>query len=191
MALNEGSYGLDRFDRIDSSVLAEFSCGKPHLDSFLKSRAEFFHQEHLATAWIVFHRDIDYPVGYFTLHNDSLELTSSEEGDLGLSDHAELKRFPAITIGRLAVDKRLHRTGCSDQVMRLAMSVVMRSIVDRISAARILVVDADNESRVLKFYERHGFQRSDWADKQAKHQGGRQGRSSIKMLRDILTPLAP
>ena len=137
-------YGLAEVTEIAPDTLALFSCGKTHLDHFLRDRAEFMHQEYLATVWVVLHRDLPHPVGYFTLHNDSLELMGSEEGNLGLRDNADLKRFPAIVIGRLAVDYRLHGSGVSKVVMQLALSLIQSSILSRLSAARLIVVDADN-----------------------------------------------
>lgn len=181
-------YGLAQVTDIAPDTLALFSCGKTHLDHFLRDRAEFMHQEYLATVWVVLHRDLPHPVAYFTLHNDSLELMGSEEINLGLRDNADLKRFPAIVIGRLAVDFRLHGTGVSKVVMQLALSLIQSSISSRLSAARLIVVDADNDPKVLHFYQRNGFETSLWADKQAMHQNGkRTTRTTVKMLRDILT----
>lgn len=135
---------------------------------------------------MVLHRDFPSPVGYFTFNNDALELTDSEELEHGLPDHAGLKRFPAICIGRLAVDQQLHGSGASAEVMRLAFGLVAGGQVSP-STARILVVNADNDPKVLGYYERHGFIRSGWAEKQAIHQGGkRQQRQTIKMLRDSM-----
>lgn len=183
-----GGYGLLPVTEVPLDLLSGFSCGKPHLDEFLTERAEFFHREHLGFCWVVLHRDWTGPVGYFTLHNEAVELIDHEESDLGLSDYSGLKRFPAICIGRLAVDERLQGTGASDQLMTLVFGLMAGESLQP-SAARILVVDADNDPKVLRYYERNGFARSQWADKQAAHQGSkRQPRATIKMLRDILLP---
>jgi ribosomal protein S18 acetylase RimI-like enzyme len=183
-SLERHGYGLVPVTELDSGLLVEFSCGKPHLDDFLRDKARFFHADRLGLCWVVLHKDFPTLVGYFTLNNDSLELTTSEEGDLGLQDHSGLKRFPAICIGRLAVDRRLQGMGVGAEVMRLAIGLIADSSAP--SAARIVVVDADNDPKVLRYYERHGFLRSAWAEKQAVHQGGKQQRPTIKMLRDIV-----
>lgn len=180
-------YGLLPVVDVPKEYFANFSCGKPHLDAFLVERAEFFHKERLGHTWIVVHSDCDAAVAYFSLNNDSLELNSSEEADLGLTDEASLKRFPAVNIGRLAVDSKYHNTGVSDQVIRLALDQILGDS-EVPSAARLVVVDADNDEKVIRYYERNGFVRSLWAEKQALHQGGKRLRPSIKMLRDILLP---
>lgn len=187
-ALPSDGYGLLPVTEISPALLERFTCGKPRLDAFLQDRATFFHRERLGFTWVVMHEQCADVVAYFTLSNDSLTLTSSEEDELGLSDHAELPRFPAVNIGRLAVAAVFHKTGFSDQVMRLALDEVLGD-GNLSTAARLVVLDADNDESVLRYYERHGFVRSLWADKQATHQGSkRQPRTTIKMLRDILLP---
>jgi predicted GNAT family N-acyltransferase len=186
--LSADGYGLLPVTEIPLDLLNGFTCGKPRLDAFLHDRAVFFHRERLGFTWVVVHDQCADVVAYFTLSNDALTLTSSEEDELGLTDHAELQRFPAVNIGRLAVAAQFHQSGVSGQVMRLALDAVQGD-ASLSTAARLVVVDADNDEAVLRYYERHGFVRSLWADKQATHQGGkRQTRATIKMLRDILVP---
>jgi predicted GNAT family N-acyltransferase len=186
-ALDSTGFGLLPVTEVDPGLLQSFQCGKPHLDLFLQERAPLFHVERLCYAWVVVHADCATPVAYFTLNNDALELATSKETDLGLQDHVGLTRFPAVNIGRLAVDQTFHKTGVSQQVMALALDQI-RGVSSVPSAARLVVVDAANEASVIRYYERHGFLKSLWAEKQALHQGGKKNRTTIKMLRDILVP---
>lgn len=186
-ALGSAGFGLLPVTEVEPDLLQSLNCGKPHLDVFFQEGALLFHRERLGYAWVVMHTDCATPVAYFTLNNDALELTTSEEADLGLQDHVTLKRFPAVNIGRLAVDREFHRTGVSNQVMTLALDQILGDS-SMASAARLVVVDADNEPDVIRYYERNGFLKSLWAEKQALHQGGKKQRHTIKMLRDILVP---
>lgn len=189
VVLDADGYGLVAVTEVDPTVLDTFSCGKRHLDEFLTQRAAFFHKEWLGFVWIVLHRDMDYPIGYFSLNNEALELSDAEETNLGMSDYSGLKRFPAIMMGRLAVDTRLQGSGASTQLMHMALDMIGgRLATSPLSAARLVIVDADNDPKVLRYYEKHGFERSSWADKQATHQGGKKSRATVKMLRDILQP---
>lgn len=184
--LSPDGYGLLPVTDIAADLLEGFDCAKPRLNAFIRDKASFFHRERLGFTWVVVHEDCPNVVAYFTLSNDAVTLTSSEEADLGLADHADLQRFPAVNIGRLAVSANFHQTGVSDHVMRLALDAI-RGDASLSTAARLVVVDADNDDRVLRYYQRHGFTISLWADKQALHQGSkRQPRATIKMLRDIL-----
>lgn len=185
--LSPDGYGLLAVTDIAPALLAQFQCGNARLEAFLVDKAAFFHRERLGFCWVVMHRDRPTPVGYFTLNNDAVQLSTSEEGGLGLSDSPELPRFPAVNIGRLAVATELQGHGVSAQVMALALDEI-RGDINLSSAARLVVVDADNTAKVLRYYTRHGFVVSLWAEKQADHQGGKKPRTTIKMLRDILAP---
>jgi len=60
------------------------------------AKAQDFHRERLGLTTVVFHRDQpNRVVGYFTLANDALPLTTSEQGELGLHDIVSLKAYPA------------------------------------------------------------------------------------------------
>lgn len=185
MPLDSAGFGLLPVIEVDAEILQPFDCGKPQLNQFLHERARFMHTARLGYVWVVMHAECATPVAYFTLNNDALELMDSEELDLSLTDHAELKRFPAVNIGRLALDKQFHGSGASDQVIRLALDQITGG-ASAPSAARLVVVDAANDHKVIRYYERNGFVKSLWAEKQALHQGGKKPRPTIKMLRDIL-----
>ena len=53
-------------------------------------------------------------------------------------------------------------------ILNLAMDQMLMD--GATSAARIAVVDADNEEAVIRFHERNGFVTSLWAERQATHQ---------------------
>ncbi len=59
-----------------------------------------------------------------------------------------------------------------------------------LSAARLIVVDADNDEAVLGFYEALGFERSLWAEEMARnHTKKRAKPQTIKMHRDVFKGL--
>lgn len=189
MPLAEEGYGLLPIVEVFPEALTGFDCGKPHLNEFLVSAASHFHRERLGLTSVVFHRDLaGRVIGYFTLANDSLPLTTSEQGELGLHDGIVLKAYPAVKLGRLAVASDLHGQGIGEQVMDLVHGEILDSA--SLSAARLVILDADNDPRVVRFYRKLGYQESLWAEKQAiKVAGAKQGgpASTIKMIRDILS----
>lgn len=178
-------YGFLAIPEIATDVLSCFTCGKPRLDDFLKETALALHKARLGFTNVVFHQDFEGPVGYFTLSNDSIPLNDSEKFDLGLEVDVTLSAFPAVKIGRLAVHKELQDHGVGAQVMDLVFGEIIDS--GSLSAGRLVVVDADNDEKVLHFYKKLGFERSLWAEQQARNHG-KKGRpvSTIKMHRDIL-----
>ncbi len=59
-----------------------------------------------------------------------------------------------------------------------------------LSAARLIVVDADNDEAVLGFYRKLGFEVSLWAEEMAKnHTKKRTQPATIKMHRDVFKDL--
>lgn len=189
MSLPLDGYGLLPVTDAPPSLLSRFTCGKCQLDDFLTGKAPFFHRARLGLTSVVMHAQAgDSILGYFTLSNDSIKLVASEEFDLGLEDKSDLSHFPSVKIGRLAVTTSRQGQGVGSSILRLAMDQMLLN--SAASAARIAVVDADNDEVVISFYRRNGFVVSQWAEKQAAHQGGKaQRRSTVTMLRDILGPL--
>jgi hypothetical protein len=116
---------------------------------------------------VVFHQQFEGPVGYFTLANDAIKLNDSEKFELGFGEHIELAAFPAVKIGRLAVHQDLHRKGVGVALMTLLLGDILNTA--GLSAARLIVVDADNDDAVLRFYEKLGFETSLWAEEMAKN----------------------
>ncbi|MBK1714634.1 GNAT family N-acetyltransferase [Rubrivivax gelatinosus] len=188
MALAGNGYGLLPVVEVAHQVLAAFDCGKPHLNAFLQESAQL-HRERLGLTTVVFHRDVpERVVGYFTLSNDALPLTTSEVGELGLQDSVQLSAYPAVKLGRLAVTSDLQGCGVGKQVIGLVHGEILDST--SLSAARLVIVDADNEQRVVQFYERMGYRRSLWAERKAQTSGPRKAvtQQTVKMARDILAP---
>lgn len=185
MALADDGFGLMPVVDIDADLLAGFDCGKDHLNEFL-TNAPNFHRIRLGSTTVVFHQDLpDRIVGYFTLSNDSLPLKTSEQTDLGLIEH-DLKAYPAVKLGRLAVAKDLQGQGIGQQIMRLVHGEILDS--DSPSAARLVILDADNDLPVVRFYDKLGYQTSLWAEEQAAaHRAKKAGTPrTVKMIGDIL-----
>lgn len=119
-------YGYLAIPEVDRGVLSSFCCGKPHLDKFLKNTALALHESRLGFTSVVFHQQVDGPVGFFTLANDAIPLNESEKFELRLHDDITLNSFPAVKIGRLyggrpvqvipairaALYFPIHRIGC-------------------------------------------------------------------------------
>ena len=187
MPLAEDGFGLLAVEDIDPLALADFRCGKDHLDAFLTQQALQWHVKRLGFTSVVLHRDFDGVVGYFTLANDALPLSTSEQYEL--EPDVQLGAYPAVKLGRLAVNLALQGQGVGGQIMDLVHGEVMDAV--SLSAARLVILDADNsqDDRVVEFYARLGYQKSLWAENQAKNHGGKPkgGRpATIKMIRDLL-----
>lgn len=184
MLASEG-YGYLPIPEVDQIALESFTCGKPHLDGFLAGSALELHTHRLGFTSVVFHQDFDGPVGYFTLQNDGVPLEASEKMELGYADYISLPAFPAVKIGRLAVHEMLQGQGVGSHIIALIIGEILD--LSTFSAARLLVVDADNDECVLNFYRGLGFERSLWAQNQLQKHAKKNVRPpTIKLLRDVL-----
>lgn len=163
--------------------LKKFSCGNQSLDVFLQEKAHELHLDHLSHTNLLFHEDFGGLVGYITLSNDSIPLKVSEVGDLGLAYQTDLQSYPAVKIGRLAVHADLQRKGVGARLLDLAIGEVIG--VQTVAAARLMITDAVNDPKVIRFYGQHGFLESFWATDQARKHGKGKDRATIKMIRDI------
>lgn len=188
MALRDGAFGLLPVVEAEPAALATFTCGKAHLDSFLAESSTGIHLARLGLTTVVFHADLpDKLVGYFTLSNDGIPLTPTEQFEFGLSDHATLTSYPAVKLGRLAIAQDLQRRWIGAQLMDLVFGEILDS--NSLSATRLVIVDADNNSDVVAFYRGRGFVHSLWAERQTRNHapGGRsRPQANVKMLKDIL-----
>lgn len=185
MPLAGDGYGLLSIADVDPPLLAGFTCGKEHLDEFLRTEALTLHKQRLGFTSVVFHRDLAGPVAYFTLAHDAIGLRDSERFELGLDPGPVW--IPAVKLCRLGVSSGLQSGGVGTAVVDLMFGQLLDARYP--SMARLMVVDADNEDRVIRFYERSGFERSLWAEDQATRAArGKtpQRPAAVKMLRDIL-----
>lgn len=132
-----GFSGLVSLHEVDERFLPwieRFTSGREKLDEYLKRSAKDQHDDHLSATSLIFHQDFEGVVGYITLANDCVQLTTFEEGELGLRDQYKLRTFPAVKICRLAVNVELHRQGIGDLIMNLALGQIIES--QKVCAAR-------------------------------------------------------
>lgn len=180
-------YGLLPIVETDPQAAGQFHCGKDHLDRYLRE-CRSAHTSRISHTTVAFHLDYAGIAGYYTLSNDSLKLKTSEVEEYGLSDFGDLASYPAVKIGRLAVAQELQGSGVGRQLLRFIKASIFES--QYASACRLLIVDADNDPNVLRFYESNGFEVSLWAEDQARNHAKRGARqATIKMVSDIMVPL--
>lgn len=140
-----------------------FSCNDHDLDEFFSKDAFFYDVELIGKtyAWV----DASDPrqiLGLITLANDSVKTTtlmSSARNRLqrSVSNAKRGINFPAVLIGRLGVS-----SACQGKGLNIGSQIIgyvkdwFRSS-DNKTGCRFIVVDAYNNERTLRFYERNGF----------------------------------
>ena len=104
--------------------------------------------------------DLTTIVACFTVSNDSIriyDLPSSRRNAMWKITNREkmLTRYPGVLIGRLAVAEEFGGKGIGSAVLRFIKMWFLDE--DNKTGCRFAIVDAKNESEVLRFYEKNNF----------------------------------
>ena len=138
-----------------------FNCGNADLDDFFMNDAKKYADELMGKTycWITECKPHKI-VALFTLVNDSIKTTY-----LGTSTKNRLNRpienpkrgrsYPAALIGRIGINSEFQGREIGSQLIEFIKDWFRAE--DNKTGCRFLVVDAYNNSRTIKFYERNGF----------------------------------
>ncbi len=173
MSSEEPSYNLIHktqmilYTKRVKEICVPFSCGNGQIENdlndFFKNDADLYREELLGKTYCFVTKEIPYRiVGLFTISNDSikttyLERSTSNRLNRSISNSKRGRSYPAVLIGRLAVDEHFQGGG------RLVGSQILQFLKEWFSdennktGCRFLVVDAHNHNRTLNFYEQNGF----------------------------------
>ena len=173
-----GDLILRRIAEISATDLQPFTCGSESLDEFLKEQALPFDQSGLTFTTVVFAEGTPTPVAYFSLSSDNLKLSNMEEMELGLNFQVPVKAFPAVKITRLAVASDFQSQRIGESLIELIEGLVFESAI----AARLITVDADNNDRTVRFYQRLNFVES------SVHAGNRQNEQAQRRDLNVQRP---
>lgn len=148
----------------DDSLLSSFDCGLPDITSFLLDDAIGYQREKMANTYL-FHNDKGKVLAFFSISNDCLNDLGESRGFtntvwnrlhrfLKLANEKRIRQYPAIKIGRLGVHKELHGSGIAYQLMDFIKGW---ALIDHKPACRLLILDAINHDKQLKYYDQNGF----------------------------------
>lgn len=138
--------------------LSEFCCGTgkddKELDSFLKEDALKQQNERANATYVTVLKGTDKVIGYVTILNDKLIVSTKEKGGMNIT--APYHEFPAVKVGRLAVDKSHTGRHIATTMLHYVRGLVLESS-EKIGC-RFLIVDAYPKS--VDFYIKKGFARN-------------------------------
>ena len=146
-----------------ASFCNPFSCVDEDLDDFFANVAPYYNTELLGKtyAWV----NTSNPrhiIGMITLANDSVKLKLMSSAALnrlqrGVVNTKRGINYPAVLIGRLGVSAEDRGKGLNigSQIIDYIKDWFRSS--DNKAGCRFIVVDAYNNHRTIKFYEKNGF----------------------------------
>ncbi len=150
---------------IKFSVLCEdhnccdFDCGIVDLNEFLVEDALPNQYINMSVTKIA-HIDTKI-IGYYSVLTDTLKKQNIQPGD-HISE-AAYSQYPAIKIGRLAVQKDMQQLGYGRYILRHA--IAYSTLLSEFVGCRFITVDSKNTEQALKFYTKNGFKEAKKGEK--------------------------
>lgn len=142
-----------RFERLSTHHNREvFESTDPELDAYFRHIARQDVRRRLSSVYVMDDADTELVAGYYTLSASSVPADRLPEDITRSLPHYQ--EFPAILIGRFAIDHRYQGMGRGGELLAAALRVALE-ITNTVGAAFVLV-DAKNEI-VQRFYERYTF----------------------------------
>jgi GNAT superfamily N-acetyltransferase len=137
-------------------VVESFDCADVDLNDFIATDAVQYRDQLLAVTYVI--KRGNSTLAFFSVSNDKVSREETISGKAFerframFSGGKKLRSYPAVKIGRLAVDKDCQKSGIGTAML----DYVKVLFVDRNkTGCRYITVDAYCKS--LQFYERNGF----------------------------------
>lgn len=142
---------------LDTTDGFEFDCGDKELNDFIIDDAVDYHKNQLAESYLL--KDDGQVIAYVTLLNDRVSFDSFDDKTAfnrfrkrHFSNAKRLKAYPAVKVGRLAVDQTLARKGYGSILLDFVKLLIS---LKRYSGCRFMIVDAYADA--IPFYKKNGF----------------------------------
>lgn len=142
---------------LDCSDMVEFECGDEELNDFITNDALDYHRSLLSESYLL--KEEGHLLAYVTILNDCLGIDSFDDKTSFnrfrrkyFVNTKRLRSYPAIKIGRLAVQQELSGRGYGSLLLDF---VKLLTSLKRFTGCRFLTVDAYNPA--VPFYEKNGF----------------------------------
>lgn len=141
-----------------NTIIKPFKCKEEDLNGFLFDDAKLFQKELLTVTYLLEDKKTQQTVAYFSLLADKIVFNPNEKGKWNklnreIPNSKRRKSYPAIKIGRLAVDDKYSGKGIG---RFLVDRIKYRFATDRIIGCRFITVDALESA--IPFYIKNGFQ---------------------------------
>jgi GNAT superfamily N-acetyltransferase len=130
---------------------SEFSCGKPSLDSFLRTVVSQYEKRRLGRTYVAIEPDQVRVAGYYTLAAGSFDVSC-----LPVAVRKKLPKhpIPTVHVGRLAVDMAFRGKRLGETLLFHALRTALE-LSDKLGAFAVDAWTLDDEARA--FYLKYGF----------------------------------
>ena len=152
---------LNLYDDKALSNCHPFDCGHTDLNDFFSNDSTNYMDQLLGKTYcFALNSDPKKVIVAFTVANDSIKTTylpqARKQSVQKLIPHAKVMRsYPAVLIGRFGVSKEVLRSGIGSEAIDFIKAWFINP--KNKTGCRYVVVDAYNEERPLRFYEKNHF----------------------------------
>lgn len=130
---------------------AAFSCGKPPLDEFIRSRVSQYEKRRLGKTYVAVLRGDKRVIGYYTLAAGAVAF---EHIPTAASRKLPKHPVPVVLLARLAVDQSAQGQKLGEGLLLDAL----QRVVDLAGGLGIHAVEVDAiDSHAARFYHKYGF----------------------------------
>jgi len=140
-----------------------FDCGNTDLNNFLIEDSKYNLKYLLSVTYVI--ENEDKTIAYFNVANDLLRISADSHKKFKSILRRKVKdkylyklfnytEFPAVKIGRLAVNKDFQCRGIGTQLIK---AITYSFINNNKTGCVFITVEALNNPRTINFYEKNGF----------------------------------
>jgi GNAT superfamily N-acetyltransferase len=130
---------------------AEFSCGRPTLDDFLRLRVTQYEKRGLGKTFVAVHPGAKAVIGYYTLAAGAVAF---EHLPSEVARKFPKHPVPVVLLARLAVDQSAQGKGLGETLL---LDALQRAL-DLSSGIGVYAIEVDAlDDQAAAFYQRYGF----------------------------------
>ena len=134
-----------------------FDCANKELNGFLFDDANNHAMQLLAITYVL--ESDDETIAYFSVLNDSIRLEDSNRSRFEkiikiIPFKKRYKSYPAVKVGRFAVSQKYQSQGIGSELMDYVKGYFLDN---NKTGCRFITLDAENNNRTIKFYQKNGF----------------------------------
>lgn len=148
---------LKQLQLSSDTIIKPFKCPEDDLNGFLFEDAKHFQKELMAVTYLLEDEQENLTAAYFSLLADKISFNPDEKSiwnklNRNIPNSKRRRSYPAVKIGRLAVNERYARNGIGTFVLD---SIKYTFTTVRRLGCRFITVDALNTA--TDFYKKNGF----------------------------------
>ena len=150
MTINLSRLRIDKLSESNIEITGQFDCGDSDLNEFLKDDALKHQKERIAVTYLCFYED--EVVGYFSWLTDAIEIMGKDKRVFKKTG-MNYRTYPAIKLGRLAIDKKYAKSGVGSYLVRIMVKNAI-NLSEKVGC-RYITVDAYLGAK--RFYKKLNF----------------------------------